>query len=91
MHNNTVYEWILPTFAGPARAKSLHQMEPLLSRQSYDLISCLGNSIVDFPLSEFAGLVKQVTNALKPGGRFVLQYHDGSYAYMTGNILREGI
>lgn len=158
MHNNTIYEWILPTFAGPARAKSLHRMEPflsplvkpgdhvldlccgsgpacfwferygakvtgvdsapymialakeeatrrcssvefieedifthVLSRQSYDLISCFGNSIVDFPLSEFAGLVKQVTNALKPGGRFVLQYHDGSYAYMTGNIVREGI
>ena len=143
MHNNTVYEWILPTFAVHARAKNLQRIDPFLSplvkpgdqvlnlccgsgpacffferygarvtgvdsssdmialareevtrrcssvelieadifthdlgRQKFDLISCFGNSIVDFPLSEFAELVKRITNALKPGGRFVLQYHD---------------
>jgi SAM-dependent methyltransferase len=158
MQNNTVYEWILPTFAVSARAKSLRRMEPFLAPlvkpgdnvldlccgsgpacfwferrganvtgmdsapymislaneeaarrrssvefveadiftydlgwQCYDLISCLGNSIVDFPLSEFSKLVKNVTDALKPGGKFVLQYHDGSYAYMTGSIVREGL
>lgn len=159
MHNNTVYEWILPTtFTVAARAASLQKIKPYLSsilrdgdeildlccgsgyasfwleesgakvtgvdfahymialareeaarrnsrvefvqadiftlkleQEHYDLISCFGNSISDFPLSDFTKLVKIVFTALKPGGRFVLEYLDGSYAYMLGYVAREGI
>jgi SAM-dependent methyltransferase len=57
----------------------------------YDLISCFGNSISDFPLSAFVRLLTRVFGALKPGGRFVLEYHDGSYQYMHGTAAREGV
>jgi SAM-dependent methyltransferase len=62
-----------------------------LGTEAYDLITCFGNSISDFPLVDFARLVKKVARALKPGGRFALQYHDGSYRYIQGKELREGI
>lgn len=159
MHNNTVYEWILPTtFIIAARVKSLQNIKPYLSslvrtgdkvldlccgsgtasfwfeklgakatgidfapymielakeeaarrnstvefveadifkheleQERYDLIVCFGNSISDFPLSDFTKLVKLAFNALKPGGRFVLEYHDGSYKYIQGNVEREGV
>lgn len=159
MHNNRLYEWILPTtFTIAARAKSFQNIKPYLSslvrtddkvldlccgsgpmsfwleesgakvtgidfasymielareeaarrnstvefieadifkheleQEYYDLISCFGNSISDFPLSDFTKLVTLVFNALKPGGRFVLEYHDGSYKYMQGNVEREGV
>lgn len=60
-------------------------------RERFDLISCFGNSISDFPLSDFAKLGKKIASALKPGGRFVLDYHDGSYEFMQGRGAREGI
>lgn len=62
-----------------------------LGRERFNLISCFGNSISDFPLSDFANLGQKVANALKPGGRFVLDYHDGSYEFMQGRGAREGI
>jgi hypothetical protein len=62
-----------------------------LGLERYDLVSCFGNSISDFPLLDYAKMVKLVAKALKPGGRFVLQYHDGSYEYMQGNGARAGV
>lgn len=62
-----------------------------LGQARYNLICCFGNSISDFPLSDFARLVRLVFEALKPGGRFVLQYHDGSYNFIQGIAQREGI
>jgi SAM-dependent methyltransferase len=59
--------------------------------QQFDLISCFGNSISDFPLSDFAVLGRKIANALKPGGRFVVQYHDGSYEAMQGITAPEGV
>lgn len=59
-------------------------------QKRYDFISCFGNSISDFPLVDFARMVKLVSKALKPGGRFVLEYHDGSYKYMQGYVIRQG-
>jgi 2-polyprenyl-3-methyl-5-hydroxy-6-metoxy-1,4-benzoquinol methylase len=56
----------------------------------FDLISCF-DSISDFPLSDFAKLGKKVASALKPGGRFVVKYIDGSYKYIQGNVAREGV
>jgi SAM-dependent methyltransferase len=60
-------------------------------QEQYDLIACFGNSISDFPLSDFEKLGKKIANALKPGGRFVVQYHDGSYETMQGIHAREGV
>lgn len=60
-------------------------------QERFDLISCFGNSISDFPLSDFAGLGKKIASALKPGGRFVLDYHDGSYQFMQGIAALEGV
>ena len=62
-----------------------------LAEARYDLISCFGNSISDFPLSDFAGLGKKIAYALKPGGRFVLDYHDGKYDFIQGHGAREGV
>jgi SAM-dependent methyltransferase len=59
--------------------------------ERFDLISCFGNSISDFPLSDFARLGKKIASALKPAGRFALDYHDGSYEFMHGRGLREGV
>lgn len=59
-------------------------------RDRFDLISCF-DSISDFPLSDFAKLGKKVARALKPGGRFVVKYLDGSYKYIQGNVTREGV
>jgi SAM-dependent methyltransferase len=62
-----------------------------LGQGRYDLISCFGNSISDFPLSDFAKPGKEIVRALKPGGRFVLDFHDGSYDFMQGRGAREGV
>jgi SAM-dependent methyltransferase len=62
-----------------------------MAPSSYDLISCFGNSISDFSLADYQVLVKQISVALKPGGRFALQYHDGSYEYIQGTAAREGV
>ena len=59
--------------------------------ERFDLISCFGNSISDFPLSDFARLGKKIASALKPAGRFALDYHDGSYEFMQGRGVREGV
>ncbi len=60
-------------------------------RQQFDLISCFGNSISDFPLSDFVRLRNKIAGALKPGGRFVLDYHDASFGPMQGSRVPEGI
>ena len=60
-------------------------------QERFDLISCFGNSISDFPISDFAKLGKKIARALKPGGRFILDYHDGSYDFMQGRGKREGV
>ncbi len=62
-----------------------------VGQAQYDLISCFGNSISDFPQSDFAKLGEKIASALKPGGRFVLDFHDGSYAFMQGRAVREGV
>ena len=60
-------------------------------QERYDLVTCFGNSISDFPLSDYAQMIRQVANALKPKGQFALQYHDGSYDYFQGTERREGV
>ena len=62
-----------------------------LGQDCYDLVSCFGNSISDFPLSNYVKLVKKVADSLKPGGHFTLEYHDGSYHAMQGTKQREGV
>ena len=62
-----------------------------LGQECYDLVSCFGNSISDFPLSDFAKLGMKIASALKPGARFVLDYHDGSYDFMQGRGAGEGV
>ena len=62
-----------------------------LGQECYDLVSCFGNSISDFPIADFARLGKKIASTLKPGGRFVLDYHDGSYDFMQGRGAREGV
>lgn len=62
-----------------------------LGEDRYDLISCFGNSISDFPISDFAKLGEKIASALKPGGLFVLDYHDGSFDFMLGRGAREGV
>ena len=59
-------------------------------QERFDLISCI-DSISDFPLSDFARLGRKIASALKPGGRFVVQYMDGIYPFMQGNAAREGV
>lgn len=60
-------------------------------RERFDLISCFGNSISDFPLADFAKLGKKIARALKSEGCFVLDYHDGCYEFMQGRGAREGV
>lgn len=62
-----------------------------LGQERYDLISCFGNSISDFPVSDFAWLGKKIACALKPGGCLVLDYHDGKYEFIQGYGVREGV
>jgi SAM-dependent methyltransferase len=62
-----------------------------LGQDCFDMVSCFGNSISSFPPSDFAKLGRKVATALKPLGRFILQYHDGSYEYMQGGVAREGV
>jgi SAM-dependent methyltransferase len=62
-----------------------------LGQERYDLVSCFGNSLSDFPVPDFARLGKKVACALKPGGRFILDYHDGKYDLIQGHGLREGV
>lgn len=59
-------------------------------RERFNLILCF-DSISDFPLSGLAKLGKKITNALKPGGRFIVTYVDVSYPYFQGNAAREGV
>jgi ubiquinone/menaquinone biosynthesis C-methylase UbiE len=65
--------------------------EALLVQEHYNLVSCFGNSISDFPLSDYAIMIKLITRILKPGGHFVIQYQDGSYKYIQGNGARTGV
>ncbi len=62
-----------------------------LVQARYDLVSCFGNSLRDFPISNFARLAKSVFKSLKPGGRFILEYHDGSYEHMQRSFAYEGV
>jgi ubiquinone/menaquinone biosynthesis C-methylase UbiE len=62
-----------------------------LGQGCFDMVSCFGNSISNFPPSDFANLGRKVAAALKPMGRFIVQYHDGSYEYIKGGFTREGI
>ena len=62
-----------------------------LEKEQNNLISCLGNSINDFPLSDFARLANLVFKALKPQGHFVIEYHDASYEYMRRRVAYEGV
>lgn len=59
--------------------------------EQYNLITCFGNSISDFPLRDFARLSQKVAPALQPGGRFALQYHDGCYDFMQGKAALQGV
>jgi len=43
----------------------------------YDVALCFGNAILDFPHQSFPHFRDRVCDALKPGGRFVLEYRDG--------------
>jgi ubiquinone/menaquinone biosynthesis C-methylase UbiE len=60
-------------------------------QERYDIVACLGNSLTDFPLSAFASLGKRVARALKPNGRFVVQFQDGSYSFMQGMATSDGV
>jgi SAM-dependent methyltransferase len=62
-----------------------------LGRECFDLITCFGNSISDFPVSDFARLGQKIGSALRPSGRFVVEYHDGSYGFMQGKGARAGV
>ena len=62
-----------------------------MGQGSYDLVACFGNSISDFPLWDYVKMVEKVADALKPGGYFALEYHDGSYHAMQGTKQREGV
>jgi len=57
----------------------------------YDLIGVFGNSITDFPLSDFAALGRKAAAALKPNGKFVVQYQDAAYGFFQGSTVRGGI
>jgi len=59
-------------------------------QRRYNLITCF-DSISDFPASDFAKLGRKSACALKPDGRFVVQYYDGSYPFMNGNVARQGV
>lgn len=60
-------------------------------QERYEVISCFGNSICDFALSNYSSLVKLIFKALKPGGRFILEYYDGIYKYLQGDYDRKGV
>ena len=66
-------------------------LEEDLGQERYDLAGCFGNSISEFQMPDFAQLAKKVEAALKPGGRFVIEYHDGCYPYIQGKYPRSGI
>lgn len=57
----------------------------------FDIVTCFGNSISDFPLSDFEKLIPKVARALRPGGLFLLQYQDGIYPIMQGTVSEEGV
>ncbi len=57
----------------------------------FDLITCFGNSISDFPLSDFEKLGGKIAGALKPGGRLALEYEDGFYNKNPEHTVREGV
>jgi SAM-dependent methyltransferase len=48
-----------------------------LGEEIYDLAVCFGNPITDFPHQSFPEFRDRVFDALKPGGRFILEYIDG--------------
>lgn len=58
--------------------------------ERFDLVSCI-DSLSDFPLSDFAKLGKKIANSLKPGGRCVVKYIDGSYKFIQEHAAREGV
>ncbi len=56
-----------------------------LGSDVYDLAVCFGNAILDFPHQSFPQFRDRLYQALKPGGRFVIEYRDGllRVAYMS--------
>jgi len=54
-----------------------------LGNEEYDLAVCLGNAISDFPHQDFSRFRDRVYQALKPEGRFAVEYHDGVLRVMT--------
>lgn len=60
-------------------------------QECFDIAACFGNSISDFPLADFARLIRKVARALRPGGLFILQYQDGILPIMQGTASQEGV
>ena len=54
-----------------------------LGNEEYDLAVCLGNAISDFPHQDFSRFRDRVYQALKPEGRFAVEYTDGVLRVMT--------
>jgi SAM-dependent methyltransferase len=50
---------------------------------AYDLVSCFGNAVLDFPPRTFPGFRDRVHRALKPEGHFAFQYRDGVLRLMA--------
>ena len=64
-------------------------LEHDLRSQHYDLVAFMGNTVSDFPLEAAVRLVEKVETALRSGGRFVIHYIDGAYAFIEGSYPKE--
>ena len=58
--------------------------------ERFNLVTCF-DSVSDFPINDFARLEKKIADTLKPNGRFIVKYMDGSYKYIQGTVAREGV
>ena len=65
-----------------------------LGEGTYDLVTCFGNAVLDFPPGDFPHFRDKVRRALKPGGYFAFQYRDGVLRLMAmsdpANVTEEG-
>jgi 2-polyprenyl-3-methyl-5-hydroxy-6-metoxy-1,4-benzoquinol methylase len=48
-----------------------------LGSTKYDLVTCFGNPILDFPHEKITQFRDRIFNALKPGGHFIIEHIDG--------------
>ena len=62
-----------------------------LGAEQFDVVVFLGNTVSDFPMSQFVQIGQRISKTLKQNGRFAVHYIDGLYQFVQEQYPRVGV